>query len=352
MRYVGKAAYHAGKLVKETSTALASGRRSQTLRLGLIGACALALGAAYVAYRARKAERDHPPAGRFVEVDGVTLHYLERGEGPAVVLLHGNGAIATDFEGSGVIDKLAASHRVVAFDRPGFGFSERPRKRIWGPRAQAALLARALAQLNVPPAVVVGHSWGALVALELARDFPQLARGLILISGYYFPTWRADTFLFSPPAVPLVGDLMRYTISPLISRLIAGPLLRKMFAPRAVSARFQSAVPLPLMLRPSQLRAAAEESGLMPWAAATLKNSYKNLTLPVTIIAGDADRVVDLQRHAVRLHREIPHSKLFTAPGLGHMLHYGAPDVAVNAVKAMVPTAGGTDLPLAGIPVV
>ncbi|MGZ5229573.1 MAG: alpha/beta fold hydrolase [Burkholderiales bacterium] len=59
-----------------------------------------------------------------------------------------------------------------------------------------------------------------------------------------------------------------------------------------------------------------------------------------------------LQRHAVRLHREIPHSRLLTQPGLGHMLHYGAPDVVVNAVNAMAPSAGGTDLPLAGMPVV
>ena len=156
MRNVRRAAYHAGKLVNQASTALSSGRRERRLRFGLIGACALALGAAYVAYRARKAERDHPPAGRFLEVDGVKLHYFERGEGSPVVLLHGNGAIATDFEGSGLIDKLAARHRVIAFDRPGFGFSERPRKRIWSPRAQAALLARALAQLEVQPAVVVG----------------------------------------------------------------------------------------------------------------------------------------------------------------------------------------------------
>jgi pimeloyl-ACP methyl ester carboxylesterase len=352
MRNVRRAAYHAGKLVNQASTALSSGRRERRLRFGLIGACALALGAAYVAYRARKAERDHPPAGRFLEVDGVKLHYFERGEGSPVVLLHGNGAIATDFEGSGLIDKLAARHRVIAFDRPGFGFSERPRKRIWSPRAQAALLARALAQLEVQPAVVVGHSWGALVALHLARDYPQRTRGLVLVSGYYFPTLRADTFLLSPPAIPLLGDVMRYTISPLLGRLMARPLMRKMFAPRPVSAHFESAVPLSLMLRPSQLRAAAEESGLMTWAAGRLKGSYKNLTLPVTIIAGDGDRVVDLQRHAVRLHREIPHSRLLTQAGLGHMLHYGAPDVVVQAVDDTVSDTGRTELPLAGIPVV
>jgi pimeloyl-ACP methyl ester carboxylesterase len=305
-----------------------------------------------VAYRARQAERQHPPTGRFIEVDGVKLHYLERGDGPPVVLLHGNGAIARDFEGSGVIDRLAARHRVIAFDRPGFGYSERPRKRIWTPHTQAALLVRALARLDVQQPVVVGHSWGALVALQLAVDFPQCTRGLVLVSGFYFPTWRADGFLLSPPAIPVLGDLMRYTISPLISRLIARPMMRKMFAPRSISPRFESAVPLPLMLRPSQLRAAAEESGLMSWAAAALKDSYRTLTIPVTITAGVGDRVVDLQRQALRLHREIPHSRLRTQAGAGHMLHYAAPHVVVEAVAEIVSDTARAESPLVGMPLV
>ena len=77
-------------------------------------------------YRARKAERDHPPTGRFVTVDGVKLHYIDRGEGPPVVLLHGNVVTAEDFRTSGVLELLARRHRVIAFDRPGFGYSDRP----------------------------------------------------------------------------------------------------------------------------------------------------------------------------------------------------------------------------------
>src|SRR5215210_1859292 len=172
--------------LRRAARTLSSGGRS-SLRSALFATCALAATAAYVAYRARKAEREHPPTGRFIEVDRVKLHYLERGDGPAVVLLHGNGATATDFEGSGLIDALAARHRVIAFDRPGFGYSERPRKRIWTPHAQAALLARALDRLDVQQPVVVAHSWGTLVALQLAVDFPQRLRGLVLVSGYYFP---------------------------------------------------------------------------------------------------------------------------------------------------------------------
>jgi pimeloyl-ACP methyl ester carboxylesterase len=312
----------------------------------------LAATAVFVAYRARKAEQDYPPAGRFIEIDGIKLHYLERGEGSPGVLLHGNGATAGDFEGSGLIDTLALRHRVIAFDRPGFGFSERPRDRIWAPHAQAALIVRALSQLNVQQPVIAAHSWATLVALSIARDFPRRIGGLVLISGYYFPTWRADTFLLSPPAIPILGDIMRYTISAIISRLIARPMIRQMFAPRPVSKRFRSAVPLPLMLRPSQLRAAAEESGLMPLAARALRRSYTSLTLPVTIIAGEGDRIADLERQAVRLHREIAGSELRTQSGVGHMFHYAAPHVVVQAIEDTAARASPSDAPLAGIAIV
>ena len=88
---------------------------------------ALAL-TALVNYRlAKKAERDNPPIGRFVELDGVRLHFVERGEGEPLVLLHGNGSMLEDFESSGLIDMAAAEYRVIAFDRPGHGHSERPR---------------------------------------------------------------------------------------------------------------------------------------------------------------------------------------------------------------------------------
>ena len=104
---------------------------------------------AYNIYRARKAEREHPPTGRFVTVDGVRLHYLEKGEGPPVVLLHGNVVTAEDFQTSGVLDLLATQHRVIAFDRPGFGYSDRPHGSAWSAGAQADLLSGALVVLGI-----------------------------------------------------------------------------------------------------------------------------------------------------------------------------------------------------------
>ena len=103
---------------------------------------------------------------------------------------------------------------------PGYGYSTRPR-RLWTPDAHARLFKNALAKLGVERAIVLGHSWGTLVALALALEYPPLVRNLVLASGYYYPTLRADTFLLSPPAIPVLGDAMRHTISPFIARLFS-----------------------------------------------------------------------------------------------------------------------------------
>ena len=132
--------------------------KAHPIALGVVAA--LALSAIVNRYLAKKAERANPPAGQFITVNGVRLHYFERGTGTPLVLLHGNGTMIEDFRCSGLIDLAAKKYRVIAFDRPGFGHSERPRSTMWTPAAQADLFAVALEQIGVPRAIVFGHSLG------------------------------------------------------------------------------------------------------------------------------------------------------------------------------------------------
>lgn len=124
--------------------------------VALAGMAAAAATALWVRHHANKAVRDNPPLGRLITVDDVRLHYIDVGKGPPVVLLHGNTLQLQDYLGSGLVDALSQRHRVILFDRPGFGHSERPRDRLWTPQAQAALLRQALVQLGVERPVVVG----------------------------------------------------------------------------------------------------------------------------------------------------------------------------------------------------
>ena len=232
-------------------------------RAVLAGAAALATLAVGNAIAARRAERNHPPEGNFITVDGVRLHYSDRGQGSPVVLIHGNVVSGDDWNTSGVAELLLRSHRVIIFDRPGFGHSERPSGHLWTASQQATLLWKALQQIGIKRPVVVGHSWGTIVSLAMAQEHQAEIEGLVLVSGYYFWTLRPDTLLVVPGALPLLGRLLSHTISPLLGWLQM-PLLKKaMFSPTPVPDRFQAEYSPALALRPSQIRATSMDGALM-----------------------------------------------------------------------------------------
>jgi pimeloyl-ACP methyl ester carboxylesterase len=104
-----------------------------------------------------------------------------------------------DFTISGLVDEAANKFRVICFDRPGFGRSSRPRSVIWSPERQAELFCAALTRLGIERMLVLGHSWGTLVALAMAARNSERVKGLVLISGYYFPTWRFDVWFKCAP---------------------------------------------------------------------------------------------------------------------------------------------------------
>ena len=284
---------------------------------------------------ARRTERRHPPKGSFLVVDGVRLHYSDRGEGSPVVLIHGNAVTGDDWNTSGVAELLVQKHRVIIFDRPGFGHSERPRGHLWTANQQADLLHKALQQLGIERPVVVGHSWGTIVALALAERHQADTAGLVLLSGYYVWTLRPDVLLAATGAIPIIGDVLRYTVLPLLAWLQMPLLKWSMFSPARVTPRFKAEYSSGMAVRPSQLRAESIEGALMIPGALALRGEYKNLTLPVFIIAGEGDRVV-FKRRSKQLRDRINGSVLETVPGAGHMVHHLVPQQVALAVERTV----------------
>jgi pimeloyl-ACP methyl ester carboxylesterase len=119
---------------------------------------------------------------------------------------------------------------------------------------------------------------------------------------------------------PLFGQAMR----PLVEA--------KLFDPAAIAPGWQ-AFPFAMTLRPSQLRASAAEAALMVPSAASLAPRYASLDVPVTIVSGEGDRIVDHASQSARLASELPQAKLITIGGVGHMVHYSATDRVVQAIE-------------------
>jgi pimeloyl-ACP methyl ester carboxylesterase len=292
-------------------------------------------GLALLVYATAKAvEYRNPPIGKFLEIEGARLHYFELGSGLPVVFLHGNATMLQDFSLSEAFASASRQNRAIAFDRPGFGYSTRPAARAWTPSEQADLIAKALRRLNCGPAEIVGHSWGTLVAVALAERHPAMVRSLVLLSGYFYPAPRLDAVMAAMGATPVFGDILRYTLTPLIGLVTLPATLRAMFAPCPVSDRFRREFPRLMMLRPWQLRASLGDGAMMLQAATVLQRSYRALRMPTFIAAGREDRIV-APWHSERLHKDVQGSRLNIIPGVGHMVQHSAPNEVAAVVRAV-----------------
>src|SRR6202041_3959195 len=153
--------------------------------------------------------------------------------------------------------------------------------------------------------------------------------------GYYYPTARADILAMGAPSLPLIGEILSHTLSPLLSRAAWPLMMAKIFGPRSVPKKFE-AFPKEMALRPSQIRASAAESALMIPDAFHLRNQYAHLKIPVVIIAGEQDRLVDIDKQSARLHSDVSQSRFHRIPGTGHMIHQTATGQVMSAISEVM----------------
>ena len=125
---------------------------------GAVVAAALVVSALVNRFIAKRAERNNPPIGKFVDVGVLRLHYIEQGDGEPLVLLHGNSGMIQDFTSSGLVEGAAQKYRVIVFDRPGFGYSDRPRRTIWRhrkPKQTSSMKRLNELAFRVPPCLAI-----------------------------------------------------------------------------------------------------------------------------------------------------------------------------------------------------
>jgi pimeloyl-ACP methyl ester carboxylesterase len=287
----------------------------------------------------RRAERACPPLGEFVTVDGVRLHYVDRGRGPAVVLVHGASGNLRDMT-LALLDRLAEQHRVLALDRPGYGYSERPRGAWPDPAVQARYLRQALVALGVEQPVLVGHSWAGSLVLAYALAWPNEVRGVVAISPASHP-WPGGVAAYRVLAqLPFVGTLLAHTLLWPLGQRSADAALRSTFEPDPLPPRYRSESGLDLLFRPVQFRCDAQDVGRLSRFLATQSARYAELVPPLTIVTGTVDPVVNPRRHAHALHAQVPGSRLIVLDGAGHAPHHAHADAVVAEVSALARAQG------------
>ncbi len=306
--------------------------RSKTHHWTPIGLAALT--AALVAlklitdHRVRRAEARYPPVGAFVTVDGISLHYIERGSGTPVILIHGDGGSIYDWNMS-VFDRLAQTYHVVAFDRPGLGYSERPEDGA-SPFVQAHLIHRAAQALGLEKPILVGHSRGGNVALAYALSYPDDIAGVVTLAAAPYGVQIAlhNRLL----ALPVLGPLLAHTVYVPFGRAGVRAGLDAAFAPEATTPPDYLDAYAAYELRPRQLLAHAGDQVHGRAGTERMTARYGELRAPLVIVHGTADGNVPIEQ-ARRLDRSAPNSVLIEIPGAGHEVMFLHPDVVEESIK-------------------
>jgi pimeloyl-ACP methyl ester carboxylesterase len=285
---------------------------------------------------ARLIERAHRPRGRFIDVGGFRQHVIELGQAAdpknlPVVLLHGAAANLQDMN-LALSSRLAARHRVILIDRPGFGHSNRETQEGKSPAYQSSVLRVVLNQLGVDRAIIVGHSWGGTLALIFALDHPERVAGLVLVAAPTYPHMRYMTLHNKIFATPL-GWLFAHTLALPIGLLLIWLGVQGAFLPQKAPSRYVKRSAAMLILRPESLLANwTDVGGLDPFLREQVSR-YSALSVPTVALNGDRDRLVRPELHAMKLAETVPIVKVEVLPGFGHMLHYDAADRIVAAVE-------------------
>jgi pimeloyl-ACP methyl ester carboxylesterase len=321
-----------------------------TITLGL-GAMLTAAGAKH---RTAQAEESYPPLGQFVEVTGGQVHYVQEGNGPHLVLLHGAGGNLREFTFD-LMGRLTDRYTVTAFDRPGLGYTDRVPGVVKGltaidgdsPQAQAAMLREAASKIGITTPIVAGHSFGGIVSYAWAvagldEDSPVNAAAVVSLAGVTMP-WPGGLGRYYSVNGSTFGGLVTISaIAAFVPKTIVDNSIDATFAPQSAPSGYADYIGAGLTLRPSSMRANTRQVNTSRPHVVTLSARYPELTLPIEIVHGEADATVPIQIHAEEIEKIVPEVALTRLPGVGHMPHHAEPKVVIAAIERAALRAGIT----------
>ncbi|HTV66976.1 MAG TPA: alpha/beta fold hydrolase [Rhizobiaceae bacterium] len=305
--------------------------------LGLIVAALIAL-VGYSVFTTRRivanAEKAAPPRGTYIEIEGNRIHYVEQGEGRPILFVHGLGAQLNHFRAP--IFPLLSGYRLVALDRPGSGYSTRVRGGKATLTEQARLVAKFIDALKLDRPLLVGHSLGGAVSLMTALNHPDKVAGLALVAPL---TAHRDDIPPQFQALAIRSDLKRWLLSQTLavpkSLQYAEQTLTFVFGPQKWPDDYGTEGGGWSGLRPSHIYASGTDFVALEHEMPAIEKRYGELKMPVGILFGTADRVLEYDRHGLAMRDKVKGLELELLDGIGHMPQFVAAEKTAAFIKRM-----------------
>ena len=294
----------------------------------------------FTAWQSARIAAQFPPQGQFVDVPGGRIHLTQRqpqgGVRASVVLIHGASGNQADMM-IPLGDRLAAKgFRVIAVDRPGLGWSDRPDGRAdASPARQAIVIRQALEKIGVAHAIIVTHSLAGALGTNFALDQSDFTQGLVLIAPVTHPWPGGVAWYYHVAATPVVDQLFTRLLSLPVGLASLQGGIDHVFDPQPAPPGFKETTAVPLVLRPESFMANSEDVDVLEAFVTAQAPRLKNIRLPVAIVTGDRDRVVLTHIHSYGSAREIPGATLKVLPGIGHSPHWSDPEAVVAVIEGV-----------------
>jgi pimeloyl-ACP methyl ester carboxylesterase len=267
---------------------------------------------------------NEPRDATYLEVEGTRVRYLDVGDGPAVVLVHGFASSLETWVA--VIPELKKSHRVLALDLKGFGWTDRPQG-DYSPAAQARIIQALMDARGVKKAAVVAHSWGASVALALALQAPERVSRLALYDAWVYESQIPTFFHFA--RAPALGEvLFGLFYGERSDERIGLAFYDQKFVTETLVEEVEKSLQRP------GTRAAAL-AAVRGQRFFEIEANYAQVKVPVLLLWGREDLTTPVSI-GERLQRQLPSSKLVVYPRCGHFPMLEAPAESTRELSAFL----------------